>query len=441
MSANHFHKALNLLLSSMLLPLGGWLTVSCTNEVDDYFDLPASQRLAATIDHARQVLRSAEYGWEFEYYPGSTLDYGGVVYTLKFDSLTATVACSLIPDSTSTTYYRLTNDNGPVLTFDTYNPLMHYFSTPNSDEYEAKGGEFEFVLDSIADDYISLYGKKTGNTMYLRRLQASPEEYARNTINIFDHFVDSIRGTVGTAELVGKCNPSNRSINIISGSDTLDVHYAYTDRGIRLYRPLRLGGVSMQTFEFNDSTKVLTCIDDGSEGVTLQGIPYSDKFMYYSRWESDYDLTWGTNSTAKVHLKPNRLEGTYLMQGLSPMYDVVLRYDIETGNLLMGSQVIGYLDGYQAYWSCVNYSNGSISNISITDEGQFTIRWNGNTAYPRFTITPTNGANYNSIILIYLYTEDGQLSAGILTETEWLANGTNYLLDNLKTLNRPPYSM
>ena len=409
---------------------------SCSSEVDDYFDQPASQRLASTLARAQQVLRSAEYGWEFEYYPSSTLDYGGVVYTIRFDSLTAAIGCSLIPDSVETTYYRLTNDNGPVLTFDTYNNLMHYFSTPSSEEYEAKGGDFEFVIDSIADDFISLYGKKTLNTMYLRKLKGSPDEYARKTIDIFDHFVDSIRGQVGTAEVLAKCNPSARSIHVTSDRDTFDVHYTYTDRGIRLYRPVTLGGVRVQTFDFDTATSLFTCSDPGREDVTLQGVPYPENFMTYALWESDYTLTWGTGSSVDVRLKPNRLECTYLMEGLSPKYDLVLRYDAATGVLKLGSQVIGDIDGNAVYWACVNYSASSLSNITITDEGQFTIRWNGNRFYPRFNITPTDGVSYNSAVLIYLYyNATGNLTAGLLTDSEWLTNGS-YLFNNLKTLNR-----
>ena len=47
--------------------------LACTSEVDDYFDQSATQRLSATIDRARQILRAAPYGWEFEYYPGRNL--------------------------------------------------------------------------------------------------------------------------------------------------------------------------------------------------------------------------------------------------------------------------------------------------------------------------------------------------------------------------------
>ena len=416
------------------------LSVACTSDdEDDIFDLPASQRLAATIDHARQVLRSAEYGWEFEYYPSATLAYGGVVYTVKFDSLTANVGCSLIADSTETSYYRLTNDNGPVLTFDTYNSLLHYFSTPNSDEYEAKGGEFEFVIDSIADDLITLYGKKTRNTMYLRRLTAAPSEYAKKTISIFDHFVDSIRGTIGTAAIEGKCNPTRRSINIVSGRDTFDVHYTYTDQGIRLYRPLRIGGTSVQTFCLDTLSNTLTCTDQGAGNVTLQGIPYASNVMSYPRYEADYAMIYGTNDTAYVHLKPNRLEGTYIMQGLSPKYDLVLRYDAESSDLKLGAQVIGTYNGNQVYWSTVNYRNGSISNIQIADEGQFTLHWNGNRFYPRLNFTATDPKESNLVnsgLLIYLYhNAEGNLTAGLLSDDEWLTNGS-FLFDNLKSLNR-----
>ena len=425
------------LCGAFLISYFSILVSSCSSEVDDYFPQSASQRLAATTDRARQILRSAEYGWEFEYYPGSDLAFGGMVYTVRFDSLTATVGCSLIPDSTETSLYRLTNDNGPVLTFDSYNSLLHYFATPSTEEYEAKGGDFEFVIDSLSEDFISLYGKKTRNTMYLRRLTASPDEYAEKTISVFDHFVDSIYGNIGSRSIAAKTNPVTRSINIVSGRDTFDVHYTYTDRGIRLYQPLRYGGVSVQSFDFDATSGRLTCSDSEGAGVTLQGVAYPSDFMSYSRYEGQYTLTYDNNSV-DVYLKPNRLEGTYLMQGLSSKYDLVLRYDVATGDLRLGAQVIGSSRGNTYYWATTNYASGSLSNIGITDEGQFTIRWNGNRFYPRFNFTATNPNtdNVNSGIIIYLYTNaDGNLTAGLCSDPDWLTNGS-YLFANLKSLNK-----
>ena len=120
------------------------------------------------------------------------------------------------------------------------------------------------------------------------------------------------------------------------------------------------------------------------------------------------------------------------------MYDLVLRYDPVTGDLRLGAQVIGSSDGNTYYWATTNYANGRLSSIGITDQGQFTIRWNGNRFYPRFNFSATNPNvdDVNSGIIIYLYTnEEGNLTAGLCTAPDWLTNGS-YLFANLKSLNR-----
>ena len=416
---------------------------ACTPKVDDYFEQTASARLKSNIDRTYQILRSAEYGWEFEYYPGEDLDYGGIIYTVKFDSLTAAVSCSLVPDSVETTLYRMTNDNGPVLTFDSYNSLLHYYSTPSSGEYQAKGGEFEFVVDSIADDFVSLYGKKTRNAMCLRKLTSESKDYATKTVGVFDHFVDSIRGTIGGVEVSGKCNPTNRTISLTvpsvfsdnaSGNDTVNVHFAFTDKGIRLYRPLTLGGQKVQNFAFDQETKQLTCIDAGAESVQLEGIPYANDFMSYSMYEGDYSLVY-TNGPADVSLIPNRLEGTYLLHGLSPKYDLKLHYDSSTGNLTLGSQQLGERDGKSIYWVCFDYDQGF---LSLIDEGQFTIQWNKNRFYPVFNFRPTapNILNCTGGLLIYVYLgEDGNAKADIVDDASWLTNG-NAQFAAIKSLSK-----
>ncbi len=403
---------------------------SCHDSDDSLFTQPASQRQQAVLDHARQVLRSSAYGWELEYYPGADLDYGGIVYTVKFDSLHATVACSLIADSTATSLYRLTNDNGPVLTFDTYNPLLHYYATPSSNEYEAKGGDFEFVIDSIANDCITLYGKKSRNRMTLRRLTNTADDYARQAIDIFDHFVDSLQGDIGTQHIKAKCRPADKRIIM----DSMEMAYAYTNHGIRLYQPLTMGGVSVQSFAFDKETCLLTCTDAGCENIVLQGIPYNDQTMSYAKYEGDYNMIYQGGSVA-VHLTPNRLEGTYLLQGLSSHYDLTLRYDSATGNLTLGSQMVGETGGRPVYWVCYDPDKGS---LSLTDDGQFTISWNKNRFYPMFNFAPTNPRllNCTGALLITLYTDEGgTVMASLVDDAEWMTNGSMQFL-NLKSLNR-----
>lgn len=412
------------------------LLTACSDHDDGYdFDLPASARLQATLVHARQVLRSAPYGWELEYYPGKELKYGGIIYTVRFDSLTVTAACSLIPDSTATSYYKMSNDNGPVLTFDTYNPLLHYYATPSSSEYEAKGGDFEFVIDSIADDYISLYGKKTGNRMSMRKLTENADSYSQQTIDVFDHFVDSIRGNIGSTTIVAKCSPADKHIIMKAGGDTTVVlPYTYTNRGIRLYRPITAGGISVRSFDFDPSTLLFTCTDPGHESIQLTGIPYDETTMSYAKYEGDYNLVY-QGANVPVHLKPNRLEGTYLMQGLSAKYDLVLRYNTESGDLTLGSQVAGESEGRTIYWVCYDYASGA---LSLEDEGQFTLKWNKNRFYPMYNFTATNPKMLDCTagLLIYVYVdEQGVSRASVVDDGAWLTNGSP-LFQGLKSLNR-----
>lgn len=79
----------------------------------------------------------------------------------------ATVGAEVKPGEFSSGLYRLTEDNGPVLSFDSYNDLMHFFATPDSDHPRAYDGDFEFQLFCMSPiDVRKLRGKRTGNDMY-----------------------------------------------------------------------------------------------------------------------------------------------------------------------------------------------------------------------------------------------------------------------------------
>ena len=412
---------LHIRIHSLLLAcavVASLVLTSCFKQQEDLFDEPASTRLQNTMDKVRTILRSAEYGWEFEYYPGSDLEYGGIVYLLKFDSLTVDVACSLIPDSVETTYYRMTNDNGPVLTFDTFNSLIHYFSTPSSGEYEAKGGEFEFVVNEISDDEITLYGKKTGNTMYLRRLSAPTDDYASRTVAIFDNFVKGFEGEVeGSFDLV------NRRMYVIG--DSLGVPFTFNDKGIRFYRPIRLGGSRVQALEYNAQTHELTGVGEEAAGLTLQGVPFPDNIMHFGDYAGRYTMRYQNGqASATVEFVPNRLECNYRLRGLSPMYELVMSFDYETGDMVLGPQVIGQYGGTSAYFA--TYGSG----IWVAPECSFTIRWNKNHFYPTFTFSPTD-PRYDcvSALLITLYELDEGYGAQIIDDASWATNGSCIFLN------------
>lgn len=411
------------------------LAASCKQEQEDAFDQSASTRMQSILDEMREQLIDSEYGWELEYYPSSTLDYGGIVYTIKFDRLNATVGCSLVPGQTETSLYRLTNDSGPVLTFDSYNSLLHYFSTPSPAAYEALGGEFEFVISNITHDVITLYGKRTRNTMYLRRLTASPDEYAQKTVDIYDNFVSSFSGTIDGIDVQGKCELSDKSIKVSYGGREQTLHFTYNDRGIRLYEPFTVGSKTVQTFAFDKETNMLTCIDEGQEGVTLQGVPFGDDIVHFKDYEGRYTLRYNKGSSTQISLVPSRIDGTYRMQGLSSKYELILYYDYSNGHLLLGPQIVGEIDGHSVYF-CTYNPDGS--GLWLTGDAMMSIAWNGNKYYSSYLFSPTfpNIYNCNSGVLVIIYTDaDGELNAQLVDDPEWLVNNSPTLL-NLTSLVR-----
>lgn len=161
---------LNKLFIATLLAFSTLAFQSCLKDQEDFFDESSSERMQAVLENTKAVLTSSDNGWIFDYYPDRNLSYGGIIYALKFDDKKVSVRCELSPDMEETSFYKLNTNNGPVLSFDSYNTLMHFFATPSSGEYEAKDGDFEFMIMDVTEDRITLRGNRTGNTMYLHRL-------------------------------------------------------------------------------------------------------------------------------------------------------------------------------------------------------------------------------------------------------------------------------
>jgi hypothetical protein len=184
----------NNILLFLLMALPTLLLTSCLKDQEDLFPESASERTTKYLENAQKVLTSSENGWVLNYYPDRDLSYGGYVYTLKFDQDNVEVFSEIssedVPSIKST--YQLKNEDGPVLTFDTYNEYMHLFATPHGSSgaggYEAYDGDFIFIVMNISEDQntITLKGNRSGNIMYMHRLvgEETAESYMNKIKNI-----------------------------------------------------------------------------------------------------------------------------------------------------------------------------------------------------------------------------------------------------------------
>lgn len=202
---------------------------SCLHDDKDLFDESAAERLEKATEETKQILESSESGWALQYYLGEEYEGGGCTYLVKFKNGKADVSLDWAdPSEVSHSSYDVIKDQGPVLTFNTYNELMHYFAQPNSDG-TTNGGDFEFMVMNVTNDVIDLKGRTTGNKMRLVRLPEGTnwEDY----LNSISEFEENMFGSYslmvdGKKQGVLTFDSNTRQFEYVSG-DSVDVTYPY----------------------------------------------------------------------------------------------------------------------------------------------------------------------------------------------------------------------
>ena len=252
----------NKLFIYLLLALPALFLQSCQTEEENVFGKPYSERMDEFLQKAQETLVASQYGWALDYYPQRNQAYGGVAYTIKFTRDNAIVRYENNPDDGEVkSLYKMKEDDGPVLSFDTYNTFLHIYATPKNGEYLGKEGDFEFVIDSIGADRIKIHGKRSLNTMYLNKLSGEASEYIEKVTELTNLFVFSdvalnIGGKPYTLVVTDK---NNRQLAIYDGDKVVaESAYAFTDKGIRLYEPIMLNGVQLYDLTFDKATAKFT---------------------------------------------------------------------------------------------------------------------------------------------------------------------------------------
>lgn len=344
------------LLSALSLTLS-----SCLKDDDEVFDSSSSQRMQKTLEETKSVLRSAENGWVIDYFVGEDQVYGGYAFVVKFDSLTCT-ASSELSEGECTSYYKMTSDNGPVLTFDTYNEVLHALATPSSDNYEAYQADFEFLVLSATPELIVLKGKRSKNVMQMHPLSEPAAQYLAKVANISENMiVSTASGTLGGVTVNSTVDVDNRHITFVSTGDTrdsVDVAYTYTDTGIRLYNDLDVAGNTYRAFDYDAAGSKL--ISQGSGESFVLNCYRPENWQEYTEFEGTYDLYYGEGQyagVARISLEPDEDGTGYLMKGLNSNFDIVCGYSKAKGALTIEPQSIG-TDGSNEIYLCMLDEDG-----------------------------------------------------------------------------------
>ncbi len=403
------NKIIKLSLLLLALPL---LMTSCLKEDNEVFGESSSKRLQQALEEARTVLRSSENGWVMDYYVGDDSSYGGYAFTVKFDSLTVT-ASSELSKGASTSYYKLTTDNGPVLTFDTYNDVFHALATPSAGNYEGNHADYEFQIVSATPELVVMRGRRTNNYVYLHPLTTTSEEYLAKVANTEKKFiVASLSTEIDGKNVSAEFDINNRQVAFYSTTDSTyssNCAFTFTDTGVRFNTPVEAFGKTLSNLSFDPETMSFTSNDKGSEQLVIKGLLPAD-YVYYDQIPGDYVFKYQKRDEDKyvdvnvdVTLTPTEDQSGFVMNGVIDGYGITLNYDKAKGFLYMLPQPLGKVSSGNVVWLFGAFFEGETGYMSET--GMQT-KWNKDLQNPVFTWNPveTQATPTNSYILVEVTT-------------------------------------
>ena len=277
---------------------------SCSDE-KNIFDSSSDNRMNAMLQQCKEILTGSENGWIFEYYPEDN-KYGGFRFYMVFSkqgevSITAESPILESPGDQATSMYQIKGDMGPILSFDTYNHILHQFSDPNPDGlgYE---GDYEFIILNVAKDKIELKGKKNGTKMQMIPLpnDMTWESYSSKLDKMIEAFPGftmrlNVNGTtieMEESEEIGRYQTFNLPEGVSSSAEGMA--YIYTTDGIKFKEPITIAGKTIQNFTASEDKTHLTCTDEEADNVQITQMPLGEAFVTKKgNWFFDTNQTDG----------------------------------------------------------------------------------------------------------------------------------------------------
>ena len=292
-------KFLNISLLSLVV-LSSLTLGSCKNEVDEIFDEDAVARLDKAKAQYIDILTSNGGKWQMEYYANS--NEPGYIYLMTFRK-DGSVTISgenqwigllqgknfgSIGYGSETSLWDVITDNGPVLSFNSFNKFFHLFADPEdipstdteADDETGYGheGDYEFDLMKYSNDTLYISGKKYGIDMIMTRVDANVDDeiYMNEVVAMADSFFNAkipqvyINLPNGVRWIV-KDGASSILKVFREGSDEISTSETYnviiTHDGLSFMNPVTLDGYTIQNF-IRQADGSLLCRDDNTTTMT-----------------------------------------------------------------------------------------------------------------------------------------------------------------------------
>lgn len=279
-------------------------TASCTPEVEDAFDKPSPDRIAEAISETKDILTAAPNGWKMAY-QGSG-GFGGFNILCKFDK-EDNVFCEEESDhAKATSHYTVQQEQGVLLSFDSFNAALHKYSDPvgkingKSVGKDGKGfqGDFEFRVMSCTKDSIVLEGRKHGDRVVMTPM---PEDLT------WDSFFTQI-ATVASGMSSERYNiiidkdtlPARMNLHTLHTTDkngkAVAIPFIYTPQGIEVLKADSLNGRKLTAFTYSTDDK---WVDPNDKSVMLSPRDITPLEAFFS---DNWTINVGYSSTAEMNV-------------------------------------------------------------------------------------------------------------------------------------------
>lgn len=291
------------ILRYMILALLPITALSCVSKIDQIFDGSAEERVMKQMAELDEILMSSSNGWLVEYYPSADRYFGGFNMLLKFEAGRKVTASSEATgvSTKATSTYSLINSAGCVLSFDTYNDVIHFFSDPESGVGYGAGygyeGDFEFIVLEASEELIKLQGRKTGNVMKMTPMAESVawDEYLREVRAKSDELKEYTRLKYVCGETTVEARVSGRMLTLMekdADEKFVNSYYPFlvTSQGMNFYSPIKVGNDNVEGLVFipqmgEDAAFVPT---NDSEGIFRPSYPSLSEFVMDKSWWFSY---------------------------------------------------------------------------------------------------------------------------------------------------------
>ena len=322
---------------------------SCLKDDKANFSGSPATRLDEAVKVNKQILESAPNGWSLGYYAGRNYSGPGFTLTLKFkDGKAYIMGDNKDATTVGVSEYDVVKDQGVVLTFPTYNSVIHELAGASQGYPEGLQGDYEFSILEANSNFIRLRGKKWKNEMILTPIKnQTQEEFIQKVLTIREGMTtNNYHFILGKDTLsAGEVNIETRRLTAKINNVSYDLAYNLTDTGLNLSSPIKIGTKEYSSFTWNEADK---SFNSGDLSIRLY-IPKSHKtidFWANKTWILQMDNLPGVRKrlVTTLHLSATR-PGANMLEGELTFMDrkyklEAIPYDPSTGTISLVGQPI-----------------------------------------------------------------------------------------------------